>query len=120
MPILGWGFTELFLVGPLIVVVVAVVLFLVRFARRAKAFGYESTSAYLRAVPREASPAPTLDGEAAGRRGKDAGNDRPGRPCIVSRRWAWPPHQPYNSRPVASAIVPVAVVGSGTPPVTMS
>lgn len=52
MPIIGWGFTELFLVGPLIVVVVAVVLFLVRFARRAKAFGYESTSAYLRAVPR--------------------------------------------------------------------
>ena len=52
MPIFGWGVVELFLIGPLIVVVVAVVLFLVQFARRARGFGYESTSAYLRAVPR--------------------------------------------------------------------
>ena len=50
MPIIG--VTELMLLGPMLAVVAAVLLFLVRFGRRAKLFGYPSTSAYLRAAPR--------------------------------------------------------------------
>ena len=50
MPIIG--VPELMLLGPMLAVVAAVLLFLVRFGRRAKLFGYPSTSGYLRAAPR--------------------------------------------------------------------
>ncbi len=49
MPI---GVPELFILVPLLIGLGGIVLFPVSLARRAKRFGYPSTSAYLRAAPR--------------------------------------------------------------------
>jgi uncharacterized membrane protein len=48
---MGWLIGGFFVLAPL-VVVASIVLFLVSFARRARAFGYPSMRAYLRAAPR--------------------------------------------------------------------